>query len=208
MMQEILDELWQMRSDCERLATQLSEQYRVSQHVAPVVALTMCYNWVTMTLELVSFYKQEWGARAPTNSTEMEGRQERIVECTKALFIFSLSSVEYVLKEAAKAHPRVLELNFGTRQYLPGIMGKSHGVGLIDIEAKLRWDGLAKFRNCLVHNNGNADENLTVNFPNGLTIAMHDGYMTAATTGFFTHLTHWLIGAYAEWCDAFLKRAN
>jgi hypothetical protein len=70
------------------------------------------------------------------------------------------------------------------------------------------WDGAIKVRNCLVHNNGVADEYAQWTFAPDLTVIFEDGKMSWGTMMTLPRLTKWVVHAYAAWCDAFLARSN
>lgn len=86
-------------------------------------------------------------------------------------------------------------------------MRKSHAVGLIDDSEMRQWGAVAELRNVAVHNNGIADEDLDVSFPD-FDISMRKGEMMSGNLKFFPLATCWMIAAYSEWSDRFLRRAR
>jgi hypothetical protein len=124
----------------------------------------------------------------------------------QALLVFSLSAIEYSVKEAAVAYPRVLDLNPAKRHYVDYLFGRSHARGLIGPEDQEGWSAVATLRNTLVHNNGIADTTLDVALGSGASVKMHAGTMAETTVGNAAKTVAWIVSAYATWCDAFLQR--
>jgi hypothetical protein len=210
-MNEVLNGLAALRSACGDHADKLHHQFGVGRGEPPLVAFGMLFNHATLTLEVCSWYYDLWGklssSSVPNPTRTIQENTERIIEQTKANFVFSLSAVEHVAKLWAKAHPNVLPMDFAKRQYLIGVIGKSHAEGLIGRTRHSQWSGLIKLRNAVIHNNAIADENLTVDFGSGFRVAMRDGQMIEGPLTIFVHLGRWTIEAYAEWCASVLQKA-
>jgi hypothetical protein len=206
-MKEILEELVSIRNDCESEGRRLSDELGLGVATPPLSAFGMCHNYATTALELLSWYERIWESLPPPTAGGMEERRQRIVGVTKSLFVFALSSIEFNLRESCKAHPHVLALP-GRRQYLDRMIGKSCAVGLVKMDTKMRWDAIVSLRNTLVHNNGIADESLTVEFPSGAKVVLENGQMAIAKLSLFAQLTHWVVQEHSRWCVAFVKRSR
>jgi hypothetical protein len=131
-------------------------------------AFNMVFNHTTITLELLNYYYRIW-SRAPPGVGEEEIERmkkenaERVLEVTKWAFVFSLSSMEHVLKELLKADGQVTStqqlqrlrriLLAGRRVYLSGIVGSCREAGMIDDNQHEVWRCLIEVRNAVVHNN-------------------------------------------------------
>jgi hypothetical protein len=212
-MEELLNDLLGIRNACGTYSTEIADRFGMTARDAPIEAFGMCFNHATLSLETMSFFKQEWDAN-PLLKTEPDAearhrqRVERIIEQTKGLFVLSLSSLEFVSRKTCGVYPTVLEMAEGRYHYLLGFMGRSHSRGLIDATAYDRWTGVNVIRNTVIHNNAIAETNLDVDFCDGLTLSLREGHAIAGSFRNFARMTQWAVDGYAEWCRAFLKRAK
>jgi hypothetical protein len=208
-MQELLDELAALRSECAVHANRLCQKFGLAEDAAPIGALSICFNNVTLVLELSWYYKTQWAAPAPAHLTEKLRNEnaERLAMVGRFLFINTISACEFQAKNGNRQFPLILELS-QNRPYLSNILHQSRIRGLLTEDVKLLWDGAIRIRNCLVHNNAVADETAQWTFGPDLTVALQDGEMTQGTIMMMPRLTKWVVRAYADWCDAFLTRTR
>lgn len=208
-MQDVFPAVKHTRETSAQLQEHLAARHGLSAAESPLDALGMCHNISVMSLELLYYYLQVWGGTVAKGTVTEDKRirhenGERVVLITKTLVIMSLSAFEFGAKQAVLTRPGKVEFA-GGRIYLPKIMHASVQAGLIGPETCTCWEGLTKLRNCLVHNNGIADETATYTYPGGLTVALSNGRMTQGNLHFFPGLTNWATGAFADWCEAFLN---
>jgi hypothetical protein len=210
-MQELLDELAALRSECALRANRLSQKFDMAEDAAPIGALWICFNHATVALELSTFYFSQWQT-APAHLAQLHDKMrqenfERLIVVGSSLFIRAISGCEFQAKNGNRQFPLILELT-KNRPYLSDILHRSRIRGLLTDDVKLLWDGAIRVRNCLVHNNAVADETAQWTFGPDLTIAFQDGEMSRGTIMMMPRLTKWVVGAYADWCDAFLARTR
>jgi hypothetical protein len=215
-MEDLLQILHQSRDQSARLREALASKHSVSRDAHPLVGFGYCFNHVTWALELCDHYYVVWSgdkyrASIPAERVDQQIKENayKLSEVNKAAFILIISGMEYSAVEANREHKEVLSLNWDRTQYLSGVIGKSHALGLLDEPIFEKWTCLIKVRNSMVHNNGHATENLKVEFPGGPTVEMIQGEMIQGDPVlFFVSLTSWVVPAYANWCDKFLERVS
>lgn len=211
-MKGVVEELLKLRAKCNQLGSQLRTKYSLAEGDPPVSALAMMYNFATLAAETCSYYYETWSrqnAPAPGQTVDEAKAQngERIVTQLKMAFILSLSSLEFIAKEADLIDPSVLNLDKTKRQYLLGVMKRSCHRGLIGAVDLERWRGLTLLRNALVHNNAIADEDHDFIYPDGTRIVLRSGQMAQGSTlHFFVQLMSWAADAFGAWSGEFLDR--
>jgi hypothetical protein len=212
-MLDYLKEIAAIRSECSAHANRLYLKYGLAEGSPPIGALGICFNNLTIALELADFYYSVWGhpdATPGPGLTIDQARQqnsERLTHIGKSLFVEVMSACEFQAKEANKAYLSVLEIT-KSRPYLSDIIHRSKVRGLVAEDVKLLWDGCFKIRNCLVHNNGVADETAEWQFAPNLKVVFEDRKMSVGTILTTPRLSKWVIAAYADWCDKFLAAAG
>jgi hypothetical protein len=209
-MQEFVDALIALRSDCGAKNDELHSKLGTAVGQAPIGGLGIAFNNLTIAAELASYYLQHWsGNWAGVDQLERRRNEnrERCILLGKSLFISVISGCEWQAREAVKAYPSVLCIT-RRRPYLREILDASNDAGLLASGMFTLWEGAIIIRNCLVHNNGFADENAAWTFTPALTIALEDGKMVQGTMMSLPNLTRWALLAYADWCEAFLARTK
>ena len=210
-MKSVLEELHRTRLRCGQLVDSLHRTHTQSEGSLPLAGLVRCFNRTVICLELVDYYHHIWSKpyKFETDAHRAQTiaqNSERVIDAARTMFVFCMSAVEYAARESAIRHKDILPLEQGKRHYVGFIMGKSHAVGLIDRAAYESWDGLTEFRNCVVHNNGVAEQSREVVLSNGLTITMKAGEMVQGNLLSFPKAVYWVVDSFGVWCDAFLKR--
>ena len=212
-MEELLNDLLGIRNACGRYSTEIADRFGMSIADPPIEAFGMCFNHATLSLETMSFFRRDWDANPllktePNADVRHRQRVQRIIEQTKGLFVLSLSSLEFVCRRSCSAYPAVLEMAEDKHHYLIGFMGRAHSRGLIDAIAYVRWTGISTIRNTVIHNNAIAEESRDVDFGGGLILSLREGQPIEGSFRNFARMIQWAVDGYAEWCHAFLKRAQ
>lgn len=216
-MDDVLSVIGQIMVDTTKRTVSISHEFGIQDTDHPVGGLSMCYNRAIITIEIIQVYNDWWSNPNPVEFRSMSTTQiiqlrqenaERVKMVGKSLFIDSLSSIEYSMKETCKTYHDILNIDFSRRQYLRNLISESHQAGLVNEKTRSRWHCLCELRNTLVHNNGISDIDLEMDFPTGEIVTMTKGTMTQGNLKFFPQLTCWAVGAYADWIASFLRRVN
>lgn len=208
-MQEFVDLLFNIRSNCTSARDRLSARHSLLHTDVPISAFGMIYNVVTSALEQSSHYANSWGNPTSISNETQDGRErlQRLMLTSKTMFIWSMSAVEYNSKQAIENIPNILTPRRAPRDlYFGEIIKTSADHNLIASAKRPLWFGINKIRNRLVHNNGIANEDLQIDFHDGLRMIMNDRVQMAGNMMTFPRLTSWLVQEYAEWCNEFLAR--
>jgi hypothetical protein len=211
-MKEFVTELTELRVHCSALAGLLAKKHEVSRQEPPLEAFGIFFNYATHACEITSHYDAAWGALSANGLSvaEIERKREenkqRLGMIGKHLFISSMSAAEFAAKRTVAAYPLLLDIRKKGRLYLGDIISRSVDQLLVDAPTKELWDGAIRTRNCVVHNNGIADETREWKYSDALSIKMTDGQMTQGTMMTFPRLTRWVICAYAAWSDGLLAK--
>lgn len=200
-MHEIVPIYWNLRSLTQQLGDSIAADARVEHHEQPAAFFGMAFNAITLTLELLDFYRRTWAAQTSTTYTNVEEAHDqnasRVTLIQKMCFIELMSSLEFCAKNIVAAYP----VGFGAfrgRLYLWGIMKRSMEIGIIDDNTLEQWSGLIEQRNCLVHNNGYASLTRQYSYP-GVNLNFVDGAMTRGSMRNWGSLTEWLLYAANNW---------
>lgn len=209
-MQNVLDQLSLIRSDSIRWRDELANKYNFGLEEEPFSAFSKCHNLATLALELGTYYKNEWQSDIkPLKISRQQAQEEnasRVIEFTKANFIFSISAIEYAMRETDKKNQKVISLDRSKILFLRNFVRSSEAVGILDKDSCDMWNAIIDLRNAVVHNNGVANCDASVKLSNGLHINMEAGKMIQGTLMHFPQATHWVLGSFSEWCDAFLGK--
>jgi hypothetical protein len=176
----------------------------ISHTDLPAGVFGMIFNNLTLSLELISYYVSTWSTTTTTNTNSVEGarieNRERILLIQKMTFISILSSVEYCFKDYIRTFPKKIgECKDSTgRVYLSSIINTSHLSDLISDSDFELWNGLIHLRNCLVHNNGVAQETKVYSYPDSQLVFAY-GQMTEGNLKLFPHLIDWLLNSSKIW---------
>jgi hypothetical protein len=183
-------------------------KHRAKAGDAPIGALNMANQYAIVALELLSHYKAIWDrmppGAVPDPARTRQENAERVITITKAVFILTLSAMEFGAKQALAGEPSKLPLG-GDRVYLRRIIAKSREKGWLPIADETGWRGVIELRNTLVHNNGIAETTEDFALPNGPTISLVSGRMIQGNLRFLPEVTLWASDAFAKWADAFLR---
>jgi predicted nucleic acid-binding protein len=206
-MREVIELVDRIRVRSAQSHEELARTHGIRLEDPPLGAFGIVHNTAVMTLELLDFYHRTWSSIPPSSVPDPEATRqenaERVMLVTKSAFIMCLSGFEFSAKQALTRYPGRLQLPAG-RIYLRAIMRASAKKGLITADTDNLWTGAIAVRNCLVHNNGIADEDAEYKFPD-VTVRLESGKMPQGTLKFFPSLTNWTVTAFADWCRAFLR---
>jgi len=206
-MQDLVNIVNQIRVLSAESQIALSKKYSMQPGDPPFGAFAMCNQQSIIALELLSYYLNVWSkvssSSLPDPDQTRQENAERVVTLTKAMFVFSVSGMEFDAKNAIKAFPTKIPPISG-RIYLRRIISQSAKAKLITSTDEEMWEGAIETRNIIVHNNGISEVTKEYSYPNGLKISLNAGKMTRGNLKFFAELTHWTVQAYSNWCQAFL----
>jgi hypothetical protein len=206
--------LQEVRSQCGGHVRTFGEKYSVDTTVPPVGAFHMCFNHATVAVELTSHYAREWSAidwakrhRPEDIDRAKDNNTERLIFLSKTMFVWSMSSIEYVANEVARAHPSMFLGKKNPKGLtFSDIIKRSTAAGLIDATKEPSWVAANMLRNIAVHNNGVATASGSWKITDEVTIVAEQGKMIKGSIMTFPYLTRWLIEEIAVWTDRFLTR--
>ena len=202
------------REVCGSLADAIAAKHDTFAHHPPLVGMNRAHQQLTICAELLSFYFDTWDrAQQPTYvqivpSHLASERAERIMGILGMTFVSTLSAFEESAKSALKLPNAPRLSKQGSRVYLSGIMAASYRIGLIDEVDDAFWRAVTRLRNCLVHNNGVADGDMTISLHDGTSMQMVADEMTKSSPRQNSVVIKGVILAYGRWCDAMLSLIN
>jgi len=212
-MEILIKKLHGIMEKCRLYGDKLEKEL-VNDHIAHDPrhsCFAMVFNNSTITLELLSYYYEIWGKMHGDNVEEIERAKkenaERCIESTKWLFIGSMSSMEFCVKESIKLYPKssiVKELQRKKYIYLSDIVRKSSEEGLISKKAEEDWIHIIELRNLVVHNNGIADKDDSYSI-GSLCITLMNGKMAKGKLDFFIDLVEFSIENYNSLINNLVK---
>ncbi|MBI2856479.1 MAG: hypothetical protein HYX93_06510 [Chloroflexi bacterium] len=181
----------------------------------------MIHDRLLLSLEILHWYYSLWskGERGislekfhqgilsvephPDEAVKQENA-ERVMEILRALYVLSMSSIEFSAKRAIDMNPsHALNQAVARRIYLRDVMKKSMTLGLIDSVANSEWQDLIFIRNCVVHNNGISDSDRTLRIE-GMEIVVNKGRMIRGKLDTFAVLTRATLRLYRDWSLGFI----
>ena len=199
-MQEVLQELEDIRAVCHQHAATVASSTGRTEADLPAGVFGMCYNKATLTLELTSHYAAIWSQTyvLPLDQIARNKQEnaERIILISKSLYIHCLSSIEYAAKESLPLMAGGLKVP-GSRIYRSGIIAAAAKAGIVSPEDHRLWAQAIEIRNMLVHNNGIADRHTSFPLPRG-SISASPGQMAQGNLHSFPLLTRWVIDSFAR----------
>jgi len=155
----------------------------------------MVFNKLTVGYELLNFYYDIWKGPGAGTLAEIERKRnqnaERVVTINRMIFIETLSSTEYFLKNYIQNHTSKVGEIAG-RIYLRKIMNHFEEKGLISNTDFNLWDGLIELRNSIVHNNAISEITKVYEFPL-CNLAFEKGSMVKGNLNLFLHLIDWVL---------------
>ena len=102
-MDEVTNLYWGLRSIAESNGNEIAQTFSVARHEHPAGFFGMAFNNITLTLELLDFYKSLWGRLTAKNSPDLEDARaqnaQRVIMIQKMSFIEIMSSFEFCAKK-------------------------------------------------------------------------------------------------------------
>lgn len=207
-MKEFIDQLAKTRAASQARADELSLKHGIKVTDTPINGLSMCFNHLTVALELTSHYEAAWNGRSTDGMSAekikilRDQNGERLVLLSKTAFVWSLSAIEFCMKTAIKHRPGVIVVK-KPRPYIADIIGACDET-IVPKEDRAAWISANKIRNRVVHNNGVGQAAEVHRFP-AEDIKEELDMMVTGSILTFPRILDWLIGAYARLCDGFIS---
>lgn len=214
-MEKLLSILNTARLDTISMADKMVATYNLNPSDFPVCGLNMLNSECVTLMEIITQYTHLWNKLQNTlpsaliyHNNSKDENTRRISSICKASFISSMSAIEYCAKETTSKYLKSLTAEAKKDIYLSFIITESFKANIIKEESKKFWQGLNQIRNCLVHNNGIANNNNTYSIDDTLTISMTKGEPISSTLSFFPIAIKALAHKYDEWARAILDNSD
>ena len=208
-MKMLINEVENLREKCSRYGDEANSMLKGSLLGTGSGCFGMIFNHATLTLELLDHYYRIWRKPTIITTRDIEDLErskkenaERCILITKWLFIDSISSIEFSMKESIKLCPNTLFKKKGKRVYLSSIVKKSKSIHLMGNDSIKAWNLILRVRNLVVHNNAIADQNGQYQIKD-ITISLIEGKMMKGKLDFFVKLTDMAVDEYYSWLKAF-----
>lgn len=199
-MEDIVELYWELRKICKDSYDDIYEIFNGNPEDNPGSFFNMSFNNLTLTLELLDFYKKIWGnariTKAPSIEEARKQNAQRVILIQKMSFIEIMSSLEFCAKKMVTKNKKFGEFN--GRIYLSRIMEKSKEIGIIDENKMKLWNGAIRLRNSLVHNNGISEDIAEYHYPDTV-IKVKKSSMTQGNLKMFALLTKWVLNEFKNW---------
>jgi hypothetical protein len=203
--------LMELKVLSENLSSRLCESHEVIHNFMPISGLNMAHNHIVYAYEVASYYRSvlpmpSRGSLEDFMRDEPEST-ERINVMLNSCYISILSSLESCARKAIQTAVHLYG-HVGNTIHLNNIMQRSRKLGWISDSDELMWLNLVKIRNYMVHNNGEGQRNEWFALPSGLIWETRIGLQSQVTLRHVPESLKWILLAYANWCDEFMKRWN
>lgn len=218
--------LYQICEMAEKFANEI-KQLDTADSVPLRGGFVMIRNHLILTLEILTWYYSMWGngnqgipltelrqdvefITSESPECAKQENAERVMVTLKALFISSMSSIEFSAKAAINsnsAHQLTQRLtSLHRRIYLSDIVAQTQSLGIIDEATKDEWQDLIFIRNCLVHNNGISDKTGMLSIEE-MKLPAQKSQMLQGKLDTFAFLTQASLKLYRRWAGAFIATA-
>ncbi|MFP3976019.1 MAG: hypothetical protein ACLFVK_07355, partial [Dehalococcoidia bacterium] len=101
-MDDVIRLYWDLRRTSERNGNEIARTLSITHHEHPAGFFGMAFNNITLTLELLDFYKCLWAKLTSTNCADLEEARaqngQRVIMIQKMSFIEIMSSFEFSAK--------------------------------------------------------------------------------------------------------------
>ena len=206
MMQALTDRLYALKDLTEKTNNVLSEKYNVTSCHMPIAGLNMVCNQVIIMIELVGYYYQRFeippGVILETSYSKYPEQYERI----HCLLNTSLVSVMSVFESCIRKGAESISHTFGNPpSTMINAVQKSRKLSWISLDDELVWDGIISIRNCLVHNNGEAQRAIKFQLPDGTAFECARGVKPSVSWNHYLGCIEWTVRSFAVLCEEVLK---
>lgn len=154
----------------------------------------MLGNSAVLTAESLDYFY-----RKPPGTCQPNEMNERCKIITKWMFIATVSTIEYSVKETIKLYPQSpFQQCFSKLGFWAGIGKKSLELGLMDEDEQKAAKFIIECRNCCVHNNGHARRSSKVKI-DGRELEQKEGEMIKDKIDVFLFLTENISEWFFNW---------
>ncbi|OAE52821.1 hypothetical protein A7J71_17765 [Achromobacter insolitus] len=220
--QQLEDFLATFHHDCAVLSDELITARQIAHTAQPAAALNMVTNHAIYTYETVSLFRQRWRQYHSDNEVmyagnpalleqHQEEQGDRLMHATTSMFVASMSAFEFGLRVFMPTVERAwnqIPDRKRPRPYLNDFVKAALAVELIDADHRAHWRSLIDLRNILVHNNGNADEDIAVELPGMPPLSAKAGEMTRGNVLTFAEYTRFATWLFADFANRLLDEAG
>ena len=172
-----------------------------------------CFNDVTLTIELLTYYYNLWKQNYQKPQEEIDRNKEenaqRVITITKWLFLAIVSAMEFDAKKKVTEtnRPEFLELKNSLmtdeKVYLSDIMEKLRDARLLLHDNFNNFEAILYIRHCLIHNNGISNKDrLYAPIKNQLR-RFEKGKMIQGNLHTFYKFSDILVEYYRDWLKKF-----
>ena len=171
----------------------------------PIIIMNQIHNLIMIVEDVMTLYLPHL-LRILRNESDsdrilrLKSTAGKVVRIQKMMLVDSLSAFEYYSQRYPKAQKLIISRING-RKYLTKIMEHSKIEGVIDKDQFERWEGIAKFRNCIVHNNSLAVSNEEFIYP-GFKLSFVIDTTIASGPELYSQIMEWIIDASRDWIIA------
>ena len=215
-MEQLLNKVAELREKTEQYKNEIIQLLSISpSDLDPRRnCFSMIFNNLTLTLELLYYYHSIWSnppikVKPEEMAWRKQEKAERCLTILKWLYIGTLSSIEYNVKESVKLYGEKSPANdlikTNNRIYLGTIIKNSLKNKLINDDGFKDWDNLIFIRNCIVHNDAISDCEKSFNI-GGVNVVTHEDEMMQGELNFFAVLAEVSIDRYFTWVKALINK--
>ncbi len=196
-----------LKNSCFELNKKLCASYAVETNLMPLAGLNMAHNHLIKAIELIGYYNQVL-PRSMRGSMEeylndVPESAQRLIDVLNGCFVAIMSSFESCARKAIRWAPSVYG-KVPDKIYLVNMIERSRKLGWVTTADEVVWKKFINLRNYLVHNNGEAQTTDCLVLPSGLIWEFRVGLQSKVTLRHIPESLHWLVAAYASWCERFL----
>lgn len=210
-MKELIEKLWKLRDKLKKYGDELENLEGDPGFFG------MCFNDVTLTLEVISYYYDAWkNPRQQVSQEEIDQikdqNAERIMVITKWMFIAIVSGLEFDAKNRVKVTKRSEfneiknKLSQGDWIYFGEIIKTSRDNQLLPHERFNELDAILYLRHCLIHNNGISEKDSLYAPIKKKLKTFKEGKMIQGNLLTFYELSDMIIDYYNDWINQFRDR--
>lgn len=200
-MEELLQQFDKLRVNVKDIGFITAKEIGVKEGEPPTNAFAMIHNGLRLGQELINAYYWIWKQTTKINSPTIDHARkengERIIMIENMVFIHIMSSVEFCLKQYVVDNPQKIG-RLKDKAHLIEIVKRSKSEGVLTESEFLRWEGVIKLRNVIVHNNGISDIKATYEYPK-CKLEFLENKMIQCNLKLYPHLIDWLTHLYCSW---------